>query len=41
MEWESNRVVFGEVGNAGVRFFRVRTAVDFAQSWLARRRQDV
>ncbi|HWU40433.1 MAG TPA: AAC(3) family N-acetyltransferase, partial [Candidatus Acidoferrum sp.] len=39
MEWENNRVLFGEVGNAQARLFRVRAAVDFAQGWLVQRRR--
>ncbi len=38
MEWESNRVLFGEVGSAQARLFRIREAVDFAVAWLDRQR---
>jgi aminoglycoside 3-N-acetyltransferase len=37
MEW-SAKVIFGEVGNAQARLFRMRAAVDFAQAWLTRKR---
>jgi aminoglycoside 3-N-acetyltransferase len=39
MEWSARaRVIFGEVGSAQARLFRIREAVDFATEWITKRR---
>ena len=39
LEWENPHILYGEVGSAQVRLFRVREAVDFAQAWLNNQRR--